>query len=782
VADWSNPIIQHGEVDFRDPRRDKVHGRIWRIAAKGRAPLRRVDFTKLANTELLDRLNSGNAYDEEHARRVLIERGAANVLPDLATWTAKQTAEPAKLQALWMYEAFDVAGHAPQFDALLKTLLAAHDARVRAAAVRAMPASSPVANFEKLVADENPRVRLEAVRALGQQSSGRAAELALSVLDRPMDPFLDYALWLTVNDLAQPWLAAVKSGTWAIAGREKQLEFGLKAVEPALASDVLGALIAAKGIPSDGSGPWIELIGAAGGSKELRALVDDVVRGALAEPAAIRALQALADAARLRGTVPAGDLAAFGALLDAKSDALRVAAIPLVGTWKLTDRVPQLAALARNPSTRPAERTAAFAALRNIAGPAALAELKNMIAHPTSPDERRDAVLALAALDLPAALPEALATLKSLEDDAAADAFWRGLLAIRGAGAKLANELPKTELPVRVARAGLRPAREGAQNQSLVQVLSKIAGLPSSTVQLSPAELQTLAREALAKGNAARGEKLYRRPELACVACHAIGGAGGKVGPDLTSIGASAQPDYLFESVLYPNAKIKEGYHSMLISTKDNQELSGMIVKETVNEIVLRDASNKEVSVAMANVARRTSVGSLMPAGLVDTLLPDEQLDLVKFLSSLGKPGDYDASKGGVARVWRVYQVVSANQHLGVEPVVRGDFSLADWVTTLSLVNGTLSKQAIAAAVPPRGNSRGLFTATRFQSAKGGAVHFTLSGAATGVWVNGEELPAKRELNVTAKPGLNTIVIQLDETKLDAGVKLASGEVTFVME
>ncbi|MFM7844794.1 MAG: PVC-type heme-binding CxxCH protein, partial [Planctomycetota bacterium] len=36
IADWYNPIIQHGEVDFRDPRRDHVHGRIWRVTAKGR--------------------------------------------------------------------------------------------------------------------------------------------------------------------------------------------------------------------------------------------------------------------------------------------------------------------------------------------------------------------------------------------------------------------------------------------------------------------------------------------------------------------------------------------------------------------------------------------------------------------------------------------------------------------------------------------------------------------------------------------------------------------------
>ena len=36
IADWYNPIIQHSEVDFRDPRRDHTHGRIWRVTAKNR--------------------------------------------------------------------------------------------------------------------------------------------------------------------------------------------------------------------------------------------------------------------------------------------------------------------------------------------------------------------------------------------------------------------------------------------------------------------------------------------------------------------------------------------------------------------------------------------------------------------------------------------------------------------------------------------------------------------------------------------------------------------------
>jgi hypothetical protein len=82
----------------------------------------------------------------------------------------------------------------------------------------------------QLVRDESPRVRVEALRALAKIPTAQAAELALSVLDKPMDPTLDYALWLTINDLAEPWIAAIQSGAWKPDGREKQLEFGLKAL------------------------------------------------------------------------------------------------------------------------------------------------------------------------------------------------------------------------------------------------------------------------------------------------------------------------------------------------------------------------------------------------------------------------------------------------------------------------------------------------------------------------------------------------------------------------
>ncbi len=134
IADWSNPIIQHGEVDFRDPRRDKEHGRIWRVAAKGTptvSPGGRVNLVKKSLPDLLDLTLSSNSWAQEQARVVLRQRGPDQVLPAVKPWLARQTDPRAKLEAMWLYEAFERPS-----DALLGELASAADPRLRTAAAR----------------------------------------------------------------------------------------------------------------------------------------------------------------------------------------------------------------------------------------------------------------------------------------------------------------------------------------------------------------------------------------------------------------------------------------------------------------------------------------------------------------------------------------------------------------------------------------------------------------------------------------------------------------------
>jgi hypothetical protein len=133
IADWSNPIINHGEVDFRDPRRDREHGRIWRVSVKGKAGLKKPELAKANTGTLLNELLSPNHFNASQATRLLVEKGSAAVAPELKTWTAKLKTEKEQLAALWIHQALNL----PTTDLQAK-LLAAQDGRIRAAAVRVL--------------------------------------------------------------------------------------------------------------------------------------------------------------------------------------------------------------------------------------------------------------------------------------------------------------------------------------------------------------------------------------------------------------------------------------------------------------------------------------------------------------------------------------------------------------------------------------------------------------------------------------------------------------------
>ncbi|HTD85259.1 MAG TPA: HEAT repeat domain-containing protein, partial [Candidatus Binatia bacterium] len=753
IADWSNPIINHGEVDFRDPRRDRVHGRIWRVTAKRRELVNMPSFNNMSNTELCDQLLSPNGFNREQARRILIERGQA-IRRDLENWTYAQSTERAQLEALWQYQCLSRSDLPVP---LLNKLLEAKDGRVRAAAVRVVSdwraeLWSPIDLLAARVADPFARVRLEAIRALARIPSARSAELILSALDHPMDEFLDYAVWLSINELAEPWIAAVESGVWKIEGREKQLEFGLKAIPPSQASRVLSKLIAGKPI---GSGNMIELIGQAGGSRELERLF-----GEAANVDSARALNALAEAARLRGAKPDGDLARLSKFLTHQDQAVREAAFRLAGSWKFEPAVPELAKAAADGSA------VAFDGLREIGNKGnVVARLRDLAGKGRDANIQRRAATTLAAIDLGAGVPLVMGALRQVKSEDEALTIWRDVLTVKGAGPALARAVPKASLPEPAMKAGLRAAREGARSEAdLVIALS-----PSGQAQeLTRAEIEQIARH-VKEGDPARGEQIFRRKELSCTTCHAVGGAGGKVGPDMTSIGASSPVDYLVESLFTPNSKVKEGFNSVVVSTKDNDEFSGVLVRDSNEELVLRDATDKEISIPKKNIASRKIGGSLMPAGLLDALAPSERLDLLRFISELGKPGPYDATKQNVARVWRVN--------------LTDDDKLQNWTRVYSTVSGTLQKPDLERELGLANRREPFFATARFETAGSGTVKLHLEGVQTPkAWLDGKPIGGNTDLAADVPAGIHVFKLKLDPAGLSAGMKLQVSDGAFLVD
>jgi len=781
IADWSNPIIQHGEVDFRDPRRDHENGRIWRVTAKKSPLTKKINFEKAKNSELLNQLVSPNSYNQQQARRVLTERGA-KVLPDLTKWMNSQKSEAALLEALWMYQSLNSF----RLD-LLQKLIVAKDGRIRAAATRVLgewhdKIENPIEPLAKLIADEHPRVRLEAARALARIPTARSAELVLSALDKPMDSFLDYALWLSINDLAKPWLAAVKSGEWKADGREKQLEFALKSIEPSLGAEVLALVLKDKTIPRDGSGPWIDLIGTAGSEKELGKLFNQVLQNGFDDAAKLRALKALNEASRLRSAKPTGELHSITELFNDSDKKIRAEAIRLAGRWKLEKVIPQLVESARDEKNSGELRTATFDSLRELGGAQVIAGIQSLTDKETAPKLRQQAVLTLAALDFSKAKEPLLDVLLNFNNETNALTFWRDLLKIQGATTNVLHILPKTDLPQLTAKAGLRAAREGGRNEpDLIFALTRAANLEEQS--LSATEIQQLAKQVAKEGDAARGEKIYRRKELSCTVCHSIGGVGGKVAPDMTSLGASAQVDYIIESIFYPNRKVKEGFNSVLLETKDDEVYSGILVRDGGDQIVLRDATGKEISVAKTNVKNRSNGGSLMPSGLVDTLTPAERVDLFRFISELGKPGAYDASKPNVARYWKLLASTIDLAQFGDERVLTKNFTNNDWLPSFTFVDGRLPKEELVNAKNAVGNraSEAIYAATQFQVAKAGEVRMKLSGAANSTaWIDGKALKTGDEIKTELASGLHTLILKFNSQKLPESVRAESADATFL--
>jgi len=677
VADWTNPIINHGEVDFRDPRRNKQHGRIWRIAPKGSKPLAWKPVAGQSVDQLLGLLLSPNRWDFEQARRELAKVPVAQLQKALKAWVKDEvtrrhaawllsgrTSDTAHLLAMLKPDATDNAS----VQVALRELGKAYGARGNTDV-------SPFAPW--LEENRDPRVRLEAFRALARVRTFESAELVLSHMPKnAADQFLDFAAWTSVNELARPWLEEVAANPEKIIGRQAQLDALTGIAIPQVTAPYIQRLTAGRTIDADGTGPWIEMIGKSGSAAEVTTLYAAFVKeGALKPAARLRAGNSLSEAARNRNVRPEGDLNGITSLLTSPDRALLITVIRLAGDWALPQAVAKVAEYAGNE--KDAElRAEALNALKKIGQQPAVEALGKLVAADQPGAVRRDALLPLSLIAPREALKSLSSILVQVPDRKAALGLWRELFQNRPFLDLFVKDLPK-DLPADAYGAALEVAKGmGGGGQKLVEVLSPLAGA-STAVRDFAAEIAGMVDAVKKESNPAEGELVYRR--TGCAVCHAIGGAGGNFGPDFSSIGASAPLDYIIESTVNPAAKVKEGYHGFSYTMKDGSVMTGIPVRETTTEVIIRPAPGAELPVLKANIVKKENIGSLMPMGFADALDAKSKSNLYAFLSQIGRPGPFDTSIRNVARIWNFHSNAP-----GPQAATEATFA------AMTLVNGTL--------------------------------------------------------------------------------------------
>jgi putative heme-binding domain-containing protein len=76
-------------------------------------------------------------------------------------------------------------------------------------------------------------------------------------------------------------------------------------------------------------------------------------------------------------------------------------------------------------------------------------------------------------------------------------------------------------------------------------------------------------------------------------------------------------------------------FATYLVRTRDEKTIAGLLKKRDEKQVILRDADNEEIVLAIENVASvHPSRLSLMPDGLLSALLPQEAADLLEFLAT----------------------------------------------------------------------------------------------------------------------------------------------------
>ncbi|GAB3169487.1 PVC-type heme-binding CxxCH protein [Telluribacter humicola] len=196
--DWHNILVGHMQHNARDPLRDHVHGRVYRITYPSRPLVTPAKVAGASVEQLLDNLKLPEFRTRYRTRRELRGRNAAEVLPKVTKWVASLDKNSPQyehnvLEALWVTWGLNKVDQK-----LLRQTLQAKDPRARAAAVRVLRYTGhQVADQAQLLTqaarDDNSRVRLEAIVAASWLGKEKGLPILAEADKKPMDDWMVHA-------------------------------------------------------------------------------------------------------------------------------------------------------------------------------------------------------------------------------------------------------------------------------------------------------------------------------------------------------------------------------------------------------------------------------------------------------------------------------------------------------------------------------------------------------------------------------------------------------------
>ncbi|MCI0358658.1 MAG: ThuA domain-containing protein [Planctomycetaceae bacterium] len=642
--DWYNYIVQHNPTPqgFRTGKgaayetelRDKKHGRIYRLAYVGQAsslPENTAAGWKPAPLstpeQLVTALKSDNMFWRTHAQRLLVERGNADVIPQLIKLVSDKSVDAiglntAAIHALWTLHGLGALKpeHPEAYNISLAGLHHPSDGVLRNA-LQIVPTSEDslraLLECGALTA-KAPQVRLAAILALADKPATEATASAVIAMLEDPDIQQDRQL------LDAATAAAAKNGTLALLAAAKS---GNKSLANTAATERLAIVaghVARSGLENPAS-----LLG------ELKQAQPEV---------AVAILTGLARGWP-RDSKPAlspeleSTLAQLFEKLPAAGKSQLVTLATRWGSQGLGQHVAKLtegflAAASKEDATDQARIAAANEYADLLRNDASAGKLLDLVTPQTSPDLARGLVEALGRAEA-AEVAEALAGRLPKLTPAVRTVALRVLLARNDWTTPLLDaveqgqvQLADLSLDQKQALAS-HPSRRIAERAR--RLLAAGGGLPNADRQKVLDELKHLTE---VKGDVAAGKVVFKNQ---CAKCHTHFGEGAKIGPDLT--GTAVHPKHeLLMQLIDPSRNVEGNYRVYSVLTVDGIAISGLLASETRTSIELVDSEAKRHIVQREDIANlQASSKSLMPEGFEKQVKPEEIRDLLEFLTQRGQ-------------------------------------------------------------------------------------------------------------------------------------------------
>jgi putative heme-binding domain-containing protein len=650
VVDWYNTVICHQDDEYRDPTRDKAHGRIWRISSSSSPTVSVPNLYDAPLEEVVAALGASERWTRYQAKRELTRRDTDDVAAALGKWAAKLDPEDAAYEknlyeAIGAYATIEVP--AP---ALLGKLLEAKEPGGRAFAARLVGRwhdrlEDPLALLAKRVDDDNAQVRMEAVAAAAAIPAPESITVVARAVDRSMDDSMEYVFSQAIQHLKPHWEPAHKRGDLQFAKTAHLAEVLNRAGGKELIAD-LRKIALSYHLEEDTRLRAIENLVRIGGEEEIEEFVMNPDRyvsgGEYNANSHARILAAAAKATRSGNLEPSEDPWSLNDMLEHSNLQLRANAAILAGAWKAKDTRENILAMAKDDSLPEFVRIAAFGAIADLQARGGKSMLSDYAAAPNTHTLRVAAIEALVALDSKAAAKSAVKLFG--ESDVDNTTTTRTLVAFlnrEGGVPALTAAIESGGLGHDAAKLLLRSFyASGRSDNVLLAALNTASGAGSLELDYDADLVKSLAENAEKQGDAARGAVLFT--DLGCVACHQVGETGAVIGPNLTAVGTTLSAERIIEETLWPNRQIKEGFTALEISTYDFMIYQGYARRtkesEATGDLVIQDLATQElITIKEEDIEGMRETGSPMPAGLTSLLSQSQLLDLFKYVTSLGK-------------------------------------------------------------------------------------------------------------------------------------------------